>query len=100
MTVAQLSAQPKIYETIVQRIQNIGKAWDDHPDWHGRNWYVQLLLAVASSGRVVEWREAEKQFWDFDDNEEQDEPQVDVCDKTRRSASTLVFHAPFEFGCG
>ena len=75
MTVAQLTAQPKICETIVQRVQNIGKAWDDHPDWHGRNWYVQVLLAVASLSRVVEWWEAEKQFWNFDDNEEeQDEP--------------------------
>ncbi|KAF8165464.1 hypothetical protein B0H34DRAFT_689303 [Crassisporium funariophilum] len=75
MTIAQLTAQPKICESIVQRVQNIGKAWDDHPDWHGRNWYVQVLLAVASLSRVVEWWEAEKQFWNFDDNEEeQDEP--------------------------
>ena len=74
MTVAQLTAQSKICESIVQRVQNIGKAWDDHPDWHGRNWYVQVLLAVASLSRVVEWWEAEKQFWNFDDNEEQDEP--------------------------
>ncbi|KAL1702282.1 hypothetical protein EV121DRAFT_262171 [Schizophyllum commune] len=75
MSVAQLTAQPKVCETLVQRVQNIGKAWDDHPDWHGRNWYVQVLLAVASLSRVVEWWEAEKQFWNFDDNEdEQDEP--------------------------
>lgn len=74
MTVAQLTAQPKICETLVQRVQNIGKTWDDHPDWHGRNWYVQVLLAIASLSRVVEWWEAEKQFWNFDDNEdEQDE---------------------------
>jgi serine/threonine-protein kinase RIM15 len=33
------------------------------------------LLAVASLSRVVEWWEAEKQFWNFNDNEdEQDEP--------------------------
>ncbi|KAK2466121.1 hypothetical protein APHAL10511_001763 [Amanita phalloides] len=75
MTVAQLTAQPKICESIVQRVQNIGKTWDEHPDWHGRNWYVQILLAVASLSRVVEWWEAEKQFWNFDDKEdEQDEP--------------------------
>ena len=30
------------------------KAWDNHPDWHGRNWYVQVLLAVASLSPVVE----------------------------------------------
>ena len=75
MSVAQLTIQPKICESLVQRVQNIGKAWDDHPDWHGRNWYVQVLLAVASLSRVVEWWEAEKQFWNFDDNDnEEDEP--------------------------
>ncbi|KAI0268368.1 hypothetical protein BC834DRAFT_968556 [Gloeopeniophorella convolvens] len=74
MTVAQLTAQPKCVESIVQRVQSIGKAWDDHPDWHGRNWYVQVLLAVAGLSRVLEWWEAEKQFWNFDDNDdEQDE---------------------------
>ncbi|KAH0839924.1 RIM15, signal transduction response regulator [Lanmaoa asiatica] len=76
MSTAQLTAQPKVCESLVQRVQHIGKAWDDHPDWHGRNWYVQVLLAVASLSRVVEWWEAEKQFWNFDDNneDEQDEP--------------------------
>jgi serine/threonine-protein kinase RIM15 len=75
MSITQLTAQPKVCEALVQRIQNIGKAWDEHPDWHGRNWYVQVLLAVASLSRVVEWWEAEKSFWNFDDNDdEQDEP--------------------------
>ncbi|KAG6833905.1 hypothetical protein H0H87_007916 [Tephrocybe sp. NHM501043] len=75
MSITQLTAQSKVCESLVQRVQNIGKAWDEHPDWHGRNWYVQVLLAVASLSRVVEWWEAEKQFWNFDDNEdEQDEP--------------------------
>ncbi|KAG6821579.1 hypothetical protein H0H93_000088 [Arthromyces matolae] len=75
MSINQLTAQPKVCESLVQRVQHIGKAWDDHPDWHGRHWYVQVLLAVASLSRVVEWWEAEKQFWNFDDNDdEQDEP--------------------------
>ncbi|KAI0939256.1 hypothetical protein AcV5_000725 [Taiwanofungus camphoratus] len=75
MSLNQLTAQPKVCELIVQRVQNIGRAWDEHPDWHGRNWYVQVLLAVASLSRVVEWWEAEKQFWNFDDNDdEQEEP--------------------------
>lgn len=86
MTINQLTAQPKICETFVERIQNIGKAWDRHPNWHGRNWYVQVLLAVASLSRVVEWWEAEKQFWNFDDNEEeQDEPLAFVTKQTDRS---------------
>lgn len=75
MSIQQLTATPKICESYVQRVQNIGKAWDEHPDWHGRNWYVQVLLAIASLSRVVEWWEAEKQFWNFDDNDdEQEEP--------------------------
>jgi serine/threonine-protein kinase RIM15 len=77
LSLAQLTAKPKTCEALVQRVQAIGKAWDDHPDWNGRNWYVQVLLAVASLSRVVEWWEAEKQFWNFDDNKEggeQDEP--------------------------
>ena len=64
MSITQLTAQPKVCEALVQRIQNIGKAWDEHPDWHGWNWYVQVLLAVASLSRVVEWWEgAERQWW-------------------------------------
>ena len=75
MSIQQLTAQPKLCESYVQRIQEIGRAWDEHPDWHGRNWYVQVLLAIASLSRVVEWWEAEKQFWNFDDNDdEQEEP--------------------------
>lgn len=75
MSLAHLTSQPKVCSTLVQRVQNIGKAWDEHPDWHGRNWYVQVLLAVASLSRVVEWWEAEKQFWNFeDDDDEQAEP--------------------------
>ncbi|EIW82330.1 hypothetical protein CONPUDRAFT_81831 [Coniophora puteana RWD-64-598 SS2] len=75
MSTAHLTSQPKVCESLVQRVQAIGKAWDDHPDWHGRNWYVQVLLAVASLSRVMEWWEAEKSFWNFDDDgDEQEEP--------------------------
>lgn len=73
MSISQLTAQPKVCEQLVQRVQNIGRVWDEHPDWHGRNWYVQVLLAVASLSRVVEWWEAEKQFWNFDDNDDEQE---------------------------
>ncbi|KAF8974183.1 hypothetical protein BDZ97DRAFT_2069160 [Flammula alnicola] len=99
-TIAQLTAQPKMMESIVQRVQNIGKTWDDHPDWHGRNWYVQVLLAVASLSRVVEWWEAEKQFWNFDDNEEeQDEPLMFVtkpAEDTEPLPSSALHHAESE----
>ncbi|KAL5488012.1 RIM15 [Sanghuangporus weigelae] len=73
MSISQLTAQPKLCSQLVQRVQQIGKAWDEHPDWHGRNWYVQVLLAVASLSRVVEWWEAEKQFWNFDDDDDDEE---------------------------
>lgn len=55
------SIPPPLYVTqlaIVQRVQTIRKVWDDQPDWHDLNWYVQVLLvqvllAVASLGCVV-----------------------------------------------
>ena len=89
MSVNQLTSQPKICEQFVQRIQNIGRAWDEHPDWHGRNWYVQVLLSIASLSRVVEWWEAERQFWNFDEKkeEEQDEPLIFVMKPAYESAS-------------
>ncbi|KDQ29312.1 Serine/threonine protein kinase RIM15 [Pleurotus ostreatus PC15] len=97
MSVAQLTAQPKVCEALVQRVQSIGKVWDEHPDWHGRNWYVQVLLAVASLSRVVEWWEAEKQFWNFDDNDdEQDEPLMFVtkpADEPPPSVTSSIRHA-------
>jgi len=95
MSVAHLMTQPKIIEPIVQRVQNIGRFWDDHPDWHGRNWYVQVLLAVASLSRVVEWWEAEKQFWNFDDNdEEQDEPLMFVTKPAEEVSATTSAALP------
>jgi serine/threonine-protein kinase RIM15 len=90
MSVAHLMGNPKICESIVQRVQNIGKAWDEHSDWHGRNWYVQVLLAVASLSRVVEWWEAEKQFWNFDEQaDEQDEPLMFVMKPPDEEAANL-----------
>ncbi|KAF9464404.1 hypothetical protein BDZ94DRAFT_489757 [Collybia nuda] len=97
MSIAQLTAQPKICESLVQRVQNIGKAWDEHPDWHGRNWYVQVLLAVASLSRVVEWWEAEKQFWNFDDNDdEQDEPLTFVTKPADEPVAVLSSSYPID----
>lgn len=55
---------------IIADVQLVGRAWDENPHWAGRGWYVQLLLAVAGLSRVVEWWEAEKGFWNFQDNQE------------------------------
>lgn len=90
MSISQLTAEPKICERLVTRVQNIGKVWDEHPDWHGRNWYVQVLLAIASLSRVVEWWEAEKQFWNFDDNDdEQEEPLLFVMKPPDEAAAAV-----------
>ncbi|KIO12622.1 hypothetical protein M404DRAFT_685902 [Pisolithus tinctorius Marx 270] len=65
MSIAQLEAQPNICVPLVRRVQDIGNTWDHYPDRPGRRWYVQVLLAIASLSRVVEWWEAEKLFWGF-----------------------------------
>lgn len=88
MSIATLTSQPKACTELVQKVQAIGRAWDEHPDWHGRGWYVQLLLAVAGLSRVVEWWEAEKQFWNFDDDDESEmEPMVFVMKPSSQPAS-------------
>ncbi|KAI0687202.1 hypothetical protein BC835DRAFT_1419917 [Cytidiella melzeri] len=95
MSISQLTAQPKVCEQLVTRVQNIGKAWDEHPDWHGRNWYVQVLLAIASLSRVVEWWEAEKQFWNFDDNDdEQEDPLLFVMKPPDEEVAAAVPSTP------
>ncbi|KAF8759872.1 PAS domain [Rhizoctonia solani] len=94
MSIAQLTSQPKTCTEIVQKVQTIGRAWDEHPDWHGRGWYVQLLLAVAGLSRVVEWWEAEKQFWNFDDDDESEmEPMVFVMKPSSQPASANLSSA-------
>ncbi|QRV87907.1 kinase response regulator receiver domain protein [Ceratobasidium sp. AG-Ba] len=88
MSIATLTSQPKACTELVQKVQAIGRAWDEHPDWQGRGWYVQLLLAVAGLSRVVEWWEAEKQFWNFDDDDESEmEPMVFVMKSSSQPAS-------------
>lgn len=95
MAISQLTAQPKVCEQLVTRVQNIGKAWDEHPDWHGRNWYVQVLLAIAGLSRVLEWWEAEKQFWNFDDNDdEQEDPLLFVMKPADEEAAAAVPSTP------
>lgn len=48
---------------LVSKIQTIGAAWDQHPEWPCREWYVKLLLSVAALNRVLDWWEAERAFW-------------------------------------
>ncbi|THH02733.1 hypothetical protein EW026_g134 [Hermanssonia centrifuga] len=73
MSISQLTAQPKICEQLVQRVQNIGKAWDEHPDWHGRK----------------------LQFWNFDDNDdEQEEPLLFVMKPADEETAAVVPATP------
>lgn len=68
--IAALTSRSGACSEIIFNVQNVGRAWDEHPEWPGRGWFVQLLLAVAGLSRVVEWWEAEKGFWNFEDEEE------------------------------
>lgn len=72
LTVDSLISRPSACVEIVRKIQGTGQAWDEHEDWPGRAWYVDILMAVARLARVLEWWEAEKGFWNFD--EDVDEP--------------------------
>ncbi|KAG9014953.1 hypothetical protein FRB94_007025 [Tulasnella sp. JGI-2019a] len=73
--ITSLIAEPNTCAEFVRKVQTVGRAWDEHSDWIGRGWYVQLLLAVAGLSRVVEWWEAEKQFWNLEeDNDDEMEP--------------------------
>uniref|UniRef100_V5GND5 Response regulatory domain-containing protein n=1 Tax=Kalmanozyma brasiliensis (strain GHG001) TaxID=1365824 RepID=V5GND5_KALBG len=67
-----LISRPGSCSVLISRVQTIGRFWDEHPEWAGRGWFIQILLAVAGLSRVVEWWEAEKGFWNFNDEEEQD----------------------------
>lgn len=68
-----LTSRKGACQETIGSIQELGKAWEVHPHWPGRDWYVKLLLAVASLSRVVEWWEAEKGFWNFESAVEEDE---------------------------
>lgn len=69
-SVNALLARPARCGEIVQQLQKIGSTWDDHDDWPGRSWYVDILMAVAGLSRLLDWWEAEKGFWNFDDEAE------------------------------
>ncbi|WFD05835.1 non-specific serine/threonine protein kinase [Malassezia vespertilionis] len=58
-----LLMQPAICRESIHEIQELGTLWDEHPEWPGRGWYVELLLTVAGLSRVLEWWDAEHRFW-------------------------------------
>lgn len=72
-SVNTLSSKPGTCAELVQKLQRVGSNWDDHDSWPGRVWYVDILMAVANLSRVLDWWQAEKGFWNFDE-EDDDEP--------------------------
>ncbi|GAA5951604.1 hypothetical protein JCM21900_000525 [Sporobolomyces salmonicolor] len=70
--ISKLTARPGVCAEYIVKVQQIGDAWNENPELPCRGWYVQLLLAVAGLSRVVEWWEAEKGFWSFEDADHED----------------------------
>lgn len=70
MTVSSLLSRPAECQAKVGDVITLGELWKEHPDWPGKEWYFQLLLAVAALSRVVGWWETEKGFWNWDDEDD------------------------------
>ncbi|WVR05595.1 hypothetical protein IAU60_002614 [Kwoniella sp. DSM 27419] len=81
-SVNTLASKPACCTEIIQKLQKAGSKWDDHDDWPGRDWYVDILMAVANLSRVLDWWEAEKGFWNFDE-EDENEPLLFVMKPSR-----------------
>lgn len=64
---------PETCGQIIQKVQIIGKRWDNHPNWPLRGWYVQLLLAASQPSRVAEFWTAERDFWKLEAEEQQED---------------------------
>ena len=85
LSVNSLLSRPGICPEIIGRVQKVGQSWDDHDDWPGRDWYVDILMAVANLNRVLDWWEAEKGFWNFDE-EDANEPLLFVMRPNREES--------------
>ncbi|OCF75273.1 AGC protein kinase [Kwoniella mangroviensis CBS 8886] len=81
-SVNALVTRPSLCTEIIQKLQTVGSKWDIHEDWPGRDWYVDILMAVANLSRVLDWWEAEKGFWNFDEDDE-NEPLLFVMKPSR-----------------
>jgi len=38
MSISALTARPGTCPEFVQKVQQVGTAWDEHSDWPGRGW--------------------------------------------------------------
>ncbi|GJJ07316.1 hypothetical protein Clacol_001517 [Clathrus columnatus] len=100
-----LTSNPKMCHELVVKVRTIGNAWDEHSDWPGRSWHMQILLALASLTRVVEWWEAENKFWNFSEDGDsgeakdgEDEPFVFVLKSESEENDALKPSLPFTAG--
>jgi serine/threonine-protein kinase RIM15 len=87
--------KPSACTEIIQKLQRVGQNWDEHDDWPGRSWYVEILMAIAGLRRVLDWWEAEKGFWAFDD-EDENEPLLFVLKPKEESKFDQEFKAHYD----
>ncbi|CAH7682791.1 AGC protein kinase [Phakopsora pachyrhizi] len=85
--VGVLASKSHACVAVIHQVQQIGKRWDENPDWPHRSWYVRMLLAVAGLSRVLEWWDAEKGFWNFAPEDEDDGEEI--CFFATRSDAAL-----------
>ena len=85
LTVSSLVARPVSCPEIIASVQRVGQKWDEYDDWPGRDWYVDILMAIANLKRVLDWWEAEKGFWNFDE-EDENEPLLFVMKPNREES--------------
>jgi serine/threonine-protein kinase RIM15 len=85
LSVSSLVSRPASCPEIIGKVQKVGQKWDEHDDWPGRDWYVDILMAVANLKRVLDWWEAEKGFWNFDE-EDENEPLLFVMKPNREES--------------
>jgi hypothetical protein len=89
----KLTARPGSCAEYIGKVQQIGEAWNENPELPCRGWYVQLLLAVAGLSRVVEWWEAEKGFWSFDEGDNEDAEPIVFISKGNNSEDSPEIRA-------
>lgn len=65
-TLHTLLESPALCSSAIAGVQSLGALWDQHAEWPGRGWYVELLLTLAALSRVLEWWDAEHRFWSSD----------------------------------
>ena len=58
-----LAADPHVCQGFIGELQDLGPVWEEHPEWPGRAWHIELLLCIAGLSRVLEWWNEEHRFW-------------------------------------